>query len=181
MLVIKTPIMETFNEDTGEFFETKSYTLQLEHSLISIQKWEAKTHKRFLSEAYEKTNEEIKFYIRCMTLNTVPDVAYDYLSNENYREINEYINDPMTATTFSNNERRIAGHKIDDISAELIYFWMIELGIPFECRKWHINQLLTLIRVSNVKRNPTKMSQKEVYNNYRALNEARRKRLNTKG
>ena len=183
MLRIVVPITpEGFDERTQEFVEPQTQTLQLEHSLVSLSKWESKWCKPFLSNT-EKTDEETIDYIKCMTLtqNVNPDV-YNHLSRENIQQIHEYINAPMTATTFTEQAGGRGGSNGEQITAEVIYYWMIALQIPFECRKWHINTLLTLIKVCNIKNQPTKnMSRRDTARSYAQLNAARRKRLNSKG
>ena len=180
MLEIIVPGTELFNEDTYEFSQTDSQTLQLEHSLVSLSKWESKWCKAFFSNK-PKTNEETMDYIRCMTLNkNVKEETYQCLTQENIDAINKYIEAPMTATCFSQNQRGKANREV--VTAELIYYWMIALNIPFECQKWHINRLLTLVQVCNIKNQPPKkMSRKEVMSRNSALNAARRKQFNTKG
>ena len=180
MLTITIPATEEFDEIKGEFVYSKEQTLQLEHSLISISKWESKWCKAFLGKQ-EKTTEEVIDYVKCMTLNkNIDDDVYGCLSQDNIKAINDYIGAPMTATVFSNNEQ---GKKNNEtITSELIYYWMIALQIPFECQKWHINRLLTLIRVCNIKNAPPKkMSKREIMSRNSALNAARKKQLNTKG
>lgn len=181
MLQIEIPISpEGWDDEKQEFVEPKTQTLQLEHSLISLSKWESKWCKSFLSSK-EKTTEEILDYIKFMTLskNVSPDV-YDHLTNANVQEIVEYINAPMTATVFSEDKNAKPNREI--VTAELIYYWMISLNIPFECQKWHLNRLLTLVRVCNVKNAPPKkMSKKDIMSRNTALNAARRKQMNTKG
>lgn len=175
---------EIFNEETNEFIYTKEYKLQLEHSLISLQKWESLTHKKFLSDLVPKTNEDILLYIKCMTLNKVPDEAYKYLSNEEKNTIFKYINDPMTATVFNDINSKSESDPLtsDKITAEIIYYYMVSYNIPMECRKWHLNQLLTLIRVCNIKNQPNKkIPINETINNYAAINARRRKQLNSRG
>lgn len=181
MLQITVPISpEMWDEKNEEFIEPKTASLQLEHSLVSISKWESKWHKPFLSKE-PKTVEETIDYIKCMTLTqNVKSEVYDHLSKENIEEINAYIDDSKTATTFSKDRKSARSREI--ITSELIYYWMIALNIPFECQKWHLNRLLTLIRVCEVKNTPgKKMSQREVLNQYAAINAANRKRFNTKG
>lgn len=180
MLQITIPAVEQWDERKQEFVTTKEQTLQLEHSLVSISKWESKWCKAFLTKQ-EKTIEETLDYIKCMTItqNVDPEV-YNYLTNENIEEINKYIEAPMTATYFSDD--KTAKPSREQITAELIYYWMIALNIPFECQKWHLNRLLTLIRVCNIKNQPPKKrSRKEIMSRNAALNAARRKQLNTKG
>lgn len=180
MLRITIPSVELWDENKQEFVYTKEQTLQLEHSLVSISKWESKWCKTFLSNK-PKTIEETIDYVRCMTLtqNVDPDI-YNYLTDENIEQINRYIEQPMTATYFSDDRK--AGGTRDAVTSELIYYWMIALNIPFECQKWHLNRLLSLIRVCNIKNSPPKkMSRRELMQRNTALNAARRKKLNTKG
>lgn len=180
MLQITIPSSELWDEKNEMFIYTEAKTLQLEHSLLSLSKWESKWCKPFLSEE-EKTEEEILDYIKLMTLtqNVKPE-TYCCLTRENYRQIDDYINAPMTATTFSKANKGKISKEI--ITAEIIYYWMITLNIPFECQKWHINRLLTLIKVCEIKNQPPKkMSQRETVRNNAALNAARRKKMHTKG
>lgn len=181
MLQITIPSRELWDESTNEFVITKEQILQLEHSLISISKWESKWQKAFLTKQ-EKTHEETIDYIKCMTLNqNVDPNVYNYLTNDNIRQINAYIDSPMTATYFSEEKGGRGGHG-EQITSELIYYWMIALQIPFECQKWHLNRLLTLVRVCNIKNQPPKKrSRREIMSRNAALNAARRKQLNTKG
>lgn len=181
MLSITIPATEQFDEIRGEFVYTKGQTLQLEHSLVSLSKWESKWHKSFINTK-EKTNEETIDYIKCMTLNkNVPDEVYTCLTQQNVNDINRYIEDPMTATTFSEDKNATKSREI--ITSELIYYWMITHNIPVvECQKWHINRLLTLIRICNIKSQPPKkMGRKELMSRNAALNAARKKQLNSKG
>lgn len=180
MLQIVVPETELWDEGKQEFYSMKSQALQLEHSLISVSKWESKWHKGFYSTK-EKTYEEVLDYVRCMTLaQNVKQEVYGCLTAENLDRIVEYIDDSMTATVFFND--RIGGANRETMTSELIYCSMIMLGIPFECEKWHINRLLTLIRVCEIKNRPAKkMSKREIMNRNAALNASRRKRLNTRG
>lgn len=180
MLQITIPAAELWDEIKEEYVNTKEQTLQLEHSLVSLSKWESKWCKAFLSKT-EKTTEEILDYIKCMTLtqNVHPDV-YRALTAENIKQINDYIDAPMTATVFS-ADKNARGSR-ETTTAELIYYWMIALNIPFECQKWHLNRLLTLIRVCNIKNAPPKKrSKRDILSRNAELNAARRKQLNTRG
>jgi hypothetical protein len=181
VLQITVPISpEGWDEKREEFVEAKYKTLQLEHSLVSVRKWESKWCKPFLGKQ-TKTNEELLDYIKCMTLtqNVDPEI-YTYLSHENIRDIETYINAPMTATVFSDDKQGRASREI--VTAEVIYYWMIALQIPVEFQKWHLNSLLTLIRVCNITNSPgKKMSSSEIMRRNAALNAARRKQLNSKG
>lgn len=181
MLRIEVPLgPEKWDEKKQMFIEPKVQVLQLEHSLVSLSKWESKYCKPFLSKS-EKTIEETLDYIKFMTIsqNVNPEV-YDHITLNNVREINAYIDAPMTATTFAQDKNGRSNREI--ITAELIYYWMITLNIPFECQKWHLNRLITLIRVCDVKNAPPKkMSKREIASRNASLNAARRQRLNTKG
>lgn len=172
--------MELWDEKNQEFIHLKDQTLQLEHSLVSLSKWEAKWCKPFLA-ADNKTVEETIDYIRCMTLTqNVNPLIYNCLTKENIQAINQYIEAPMTATTI--RELKTGPRSNEQVTSELIYYWMIALNIPFECQKWHLNRLLTLIRVCNVKTQPSKkMSKDEVRRRNASLNAARKKKYHTRG
>lgn len=180
MLQITIPAVEQWDERTEEFIYTKEQTLQLEHSLVSVEKWESKWCKSFLSRN-DKTSEETIDYVRCMTItqNVDPEV-YNHLTPENIKQVNEYIEAPMTATYFPEDPSSRTSR--ETVTSELIYYWMISLNIPFECRKWHLNRLLSLIRVCNIKNSPPKQrSKKDIMRSNSKLNAARRQRLNSKG
>ena len=180
MLQITVPGVELWDEGAQEFIYSKEQTLQLEHSLISLSKWESKWCKPYLDKK-EKTYEEIMDYIRCMTLtpNVKPEV-YKCLTEDNMKDIENYINAPMTATYISEDKHGRVNREI--VTSELIYYWMISLQIPIEFQKWHLNRLITLIRVCNIKNAPPKkMGKRAIMNRNTALNAARRKRLNTRG
>lgn len=181
MLTITIKGGEQYNRATKEFTIIKDTVLSLEHSLVSVSKWEAKWHKPFLSKD-DKTLEQTIDYIKCMTITqNVNSNVYTLLTNENIKEINEYIANPMTATWF-NDERKGPKRNSETITSELIYYWMVALQIPFECQKWHLNRLLTLIRICNIKNQPSKkMNKSDVMSKNAALNAARRKNLRTSG
>lgn len=170
---------EKFDDELQEFVPPKYYSFQIEHSLVSISKWESKWHKPFLSNV-PKSDEEVNDYIRCMTITqNVSDEAYENISQENFVSIREYIDNPMTATNVKHEEK---GRNRDIITSEKIYYWMIALGVPFECQKWHLNRLLMLIDVCNAENKPKKkMSRKDLMSRNASLNAARRKQLNSKG
>lgn len=185
MLVITIPEQEAFNEKTNNFVKIKSCTLKLEHSLLSLWKWESKHHKYFLDNK-DLNYEEILDYIKCMTLNQVEDYIYDFLTKENIDQIKDYIADPMSATWFSDSGKQIHPGKKEIITAEVIYSSMIILGIPVEVfEKRHLNHLLTLIRVCSEKQNPDsnkhKQNPNQVMQHYSELNRLRKAKLNTKG
>lgn len=183
MLPIYIKENEIFNEKTGEFIRIKDQTLQLEHSLISISKWESKWQKPFIDsiENGRLTQNEILDYIKCMTLNTPSDDnVYMFIDQRSIEKISEYISNPMTATTFSERDNRKRSNEI--ITAEVLYAHMIALNIPFACEKWHLNRLMTLIKTCSLLNQPPKnMSKKEITRNNAAINAARRKRMNTRG
>lgn len=180
MLQITVPAREFYNEQTNEFINIKEQTLQLEHSLISLSKWESKWCKSFI-DSKDKTDEQMFDYVRCMTLTTnVKPEVYKCLSPDNIRQINEYIEAPMTATYFYEDDNK--GGKKETPTAELIYYYMIENNIPFECQKWHLNRLIILIRVCSLKNTPPKkMSRRDIMSRNAALNAARRQKMNSKG
>ena len=173
------PAKEGFNNETNTFTTiSPAASLCLEHSLISLSKWESKWHKPFLSKD-KKSREEILDYIRCMTLDNAVDWSvYENLSNQTISEITKYIEEPMTATTFSDNGRK----STEIITSEIIYYWMVSFNIPFECQKWHLNRLLTLIRVCSIKNQPPKkMSTAEIMARNRKLNAQRKAQYKTRG
>ena len=180
MLRITVPGQEFYDEEKNEFITTKPITLQLEHSLVSLSKWESKWHKPFLSRD-PKTKEETQDYIRCMTVNhDVDPYVYSAITDDMIAKINAYIDDPMTATTFSNMKNETRGRKV--VTAEELYYSMIAMDIPFECQKWHLNRLMTLIRVCSIRNAPSKkMGKKEQARMYSSLNASRRAKLGTRG
>lgn len=179
MLEITIPKQRLFNEETYEFMYVDETKLCLEHSLVSLSKWESKWHKPFISS--EKSKEEIMDYIKFMTITkNVDPIVYNALTDENVIQIKNYIDDPMTATTFS--QKNNGEHNSEIITAELIYYWMIELKIPVEFQKWHINRLITLIKVCEIKNTPPKKrSSREIASRTAAINAARRQKYAKKG
>ena len=182
MLRIKIKPKEFWDEENQEFvMNNHEQVLQLEHSLVSISKWESKWCVPFLGKKGDvKSPKQTLDYIKCMTITqTVKDEVYENLSASDITVINDYISQPMTATTFNELNN---GTSKEIITSELIYYWMISLNIPMECQRWHINRLLTLIRVCNIKNGPAKkMNKKEIASKYASLNAARRQQLKSKG
>lgn len=180
MLPLLIPETQLFNEQDNTFINVKEQKIQLEHSLVSLSKWESKWHKPFLTDK-PKTQEETLDYIKCMTVTqNVKDEVYLCLNNDHITQINDYIANPMTATTIHDNNPKKINNEI--ITSELIYYWMISLNIPFKCEKWHLNRLIMLVKVCNIKNEPPKkMSKRDIMSRNAALNAARRKQLNTKG
>lgn len=181
--IIHIPQQEFFNQQTQEFYYTEEATFKIEHSLVAIAKWESKWHVPFLDDRVEKTNEMVIDYIKCMTItqNVKPSV-YENIPPNVIQEIREYIEDPMTATKFTNIKKD--PNTGEFVTNELVYYWMVTAGIPLECEKWHFNRLITLIRICGEKsKDPksNKMNRRDIYNQNRALNEARKKALHTRG
>lgn len=180
MLYITVAGAEMFDEARQEFITHGDVDLVLEHSLVSLSKWESIYEKPFLGEG-EKTTEEVIGYIKSMTLTPeVPEEIFYRLSEENVTKINEYIDAKMTATWF--NDAPGAPRAREVITSEVIYYWLIAFQIPFECETWHLNRLFTLIRVCNIKQaKPEKMSRAEIAARNRELNAQRRAQWGTKG
>lgn len=180
MLTVNIPPTELWDEAKNEFIEFPGKKLQLEHSLVSLSKWESIWKKPFITPTSQpKTREETLSYVKCMTITqNVDPYVYRFLTNDNLEAIRQYIDDPMTATTFQspgNSSKEI-------VTSEVIYYWMITFGIPMECQKWHLNRLLTLVRVCSIKNQPAKkMSNRQILSNNAKLNAARRAALHTKG
>lgn len=179
MLKITIPEQELWDEENEEFLYIKECTLCLEHSLLSVSKWESKWKKPFIRKE-PMTIEESSDYVKCMTITqNVPDIVYKHIPISIINRVNEYIDDSMTATTFSDTKGR---PNREIITSELIYYWMVAYQIPFECQKWHLNRLLTLIRICGIKNSPEKkMGKNELRAQNRALNAARRSKLGSKG
>lgn len=171
---------EQYDEVNNLFLTVGGTVVELEHSLVSLSKWESKFQKPFLSTK-DKTVEQLLWYIESMVVSKDfdPDILKN-LNSKNIEEIDAYINSPQTATTFSEDRGRKSASEI--ITSELIYYWMTAFTIPFECQYWHLNRLLTLIKVCNAKNGkPKKMSKKEIVEKNRQLNEQRRAQLGTSG
>lgn len=180
-------IDEMYDEENNRFYSVPEMTLLLEHSLLSVSAWEAKWKKPFLTNE-QKTVEETRDYIRCMTVTkNVNPAVYYALSDENLDKIKDYMNDPMTATTFSKPKEDAAKsttsrNKNKITTTEEIYYQMSQYNIPFACEKWHLNRLMTLLKIASIKNQPAKkMSKSDIYSSNRELNNARRKALGTKG
>lgn len=182
MLQVTIPSIELYDEVNNEFITIEEQTLTLEHSLASLSKWESKWCKPFLSKE-KMTEEESIDYIRCMTLTpNVPPEVYYIIPDSVIKTISEYIAKPMTATWFSDSGKKGKKKSNEQVTAEIIYYWMIALNIPPEYESWHLNKLLTLVRVCDEKNKPAKKKNTaSILNEYAALNKARRQKLNTRG
>lgn len=180
MLTMTVSLVDGFDDATSEFVSIEKRLVMLEHSLVSISKWESKWEKAFLGTD-EKTNEQLLDYIRMMTVgDAVPEEVFSRLSAQNIDDANAYINARMTATWFSDTASKQVSS--ETITAELIYYWMISFGIPFECQTWHLNRLLTLIKVCNLKNAPEKkLSSAEIAARNKELNAQRKSQWGTKG
>lgn len=188
MLTLEIGGTEVFDPVTNEFKEVKPTTLELEHSLISLHKWESKWKIPFMKTSSENklTREQTVDYYKCMSIKPIKDPnVFALLTSSQEREILEYIANGMTATTIKEKQvegqaRRRSSKEI--VTAELIYYWMVELGIFYECRTWHLNQLLTLVRVCQEKQTvPKKMKKNDILGMYASENAKRRAMWNTKG
>lgn len=180
MLKITVPTMRFYDEAKEEFFYSPNQKLELEHSLVSLSKWEAKWNIPFLSKD-TKTEEQTLDYIRCMTMTqNVDPLVYRALTQAHFDLVSKYIDQPMTATTFPKDRNKTINREI--ITSEIIYYWMIALNIPDKYEKWHLNRLLTLINVCNIKNQPKKkMGKKALLARNRQLNEERKASLQTSG
>jgi hypothetical protein len=180
MLTITVPGTELYDEESGEFSTVGEFVLELEHSLISLSKWESKFKKPFLAST-EKTAEEIAAYLMLMILTPVyPSDILVRMSRENISQINDYIESPESATTFGEMPRTPG--RGETITAELIYYWMVTFNIPFVCETWHLNRLFALIRICNIKQGkPKKMTRGQIAQRNRDLNAKRRAELRSAG
>jgi hypothetical protein len=180
MLTIVVPGVEMFDEQSQEFITRDDVTLELEHSLVSLSKWESIYKKPFLGSS-DKTTAEVLGYIKVMALTPeIPEEIFQKLSDTNLTAINDYIDDKMTATWF--REAPGVPKNLEVITSEVIYYWMIAFNIPFECERWHLNRLFTLIRVCSIKQaKPQKMSRSQIAAQNRELNAQRRAQYNTTG
>lgn len=181
MLTIQVPTVEGFDQRSQTFINLPGCTLVMEHSLVSLSKWESKFCKPFLSKE-DKTPDEALAYIEAMTLTeNYPAGIFEQLSKENFDSINEYVNRKMTATKFFDEGKKVLNR--ETVTADLIYYWMLALQIPIETENWHLNRLLTLIQVCNLKNQPPKKSKntRDSMAERRALNESRKARYNTAG
>jgi hypothetical protein len=182
MLTVIVSGKEIYNEETQEFSSFDDFVLELEHSLVSLSKWEQKFQKPFLTKE-DKTPTEILWYVKAMILNDVyPEDLIERLTQDNLNDINEYIESSQSATTFGSMPETRSRGKTETITSELIYYWMIAFNIPFETQYWHLNRLFSLIRICNVKNSkPKKMSKGEIAQRNRELNAQRRQQLGTSG
>lgn len=181
MLSITIPAIEGWDEENERFtILAEEVKLELEHSLVAISKWESKWHKPFLTKD-EKSSEEIMDYIKFMTLTkNVDPLVYNRLTEDNVKAVDAYLQDPMTATTISKDKLGKPNREI--VTAEIIYYWMTALNIPFQCEEWPIKRLLTLVQVCNIKNSPSKKRKmSDTLSRYSAANAARKKNLNTRG
>lgn len=182
MLEINVPKVDLYDESSGEFITIRGQTIKLEHSLVSLAKWESIWKRAFLIPKQKMTPAETISYIKCMTItqNVNPAIFHE-IYRSRLKEVFDYIEETFSATTFNKRDKkRMINREI--ITAEIIYFWMTSFNIPFSCEKWHLSRLLTLINVCNIKnQTPKKMSKAEILRRNHSLNQARRALLNTPG
>lgn len=180
MLKIHIQPKEWFDEKTCEFISFDGADLELEHSLKAIREWEGKWEKPFVSDN-KQTKAEFLDYIRCMTLNSVDKLAYLSLTNKDIELVRKYI-DAKHSATFFKKKQNTPKRRGDTVTCELVYYWMVEYGIPFTCETWNFNTLMALIEVCNRKNAPQKKrSPNDILAEQARVNAERRKRLNTKG
>ena len=186
-ITIVIPKQELYDEKTQEFINIEEdVSITLEHSLVSISKWESKWHKIYLDPDKKIDEEEALDYVRCMTVNrNVDPIVYNALTQDNIKDINEYINNPMTATTFRQSQVKKSTRRTELQSSELLYYYMFKLGVPKECEKWHINRLMTLLHIYTIKdanENPNKkLSRSETMARYKEINRRNKERFHTRG
>ena len=179
MLQITIPDTELYDEDTREFYYVKKKTLTLEYSLVAISKWESKWKKPF-TESKTRTVEEMQDFIKCMTITqNVDPMLYKAINIDTINEVIDYMNDPMTATTFSNEKN---SSKKEIVTSELVYYWMSALQLPMECQKWHFNRLMVLIHIASEKNQPPKkMPKGDIFRQNKAINAQRRAKYKSRG
>ena len=180
MLTLKVAQTEYFDDDKQEFVKVGGFTLELEHSLVSLSKWESKFEKPFLDNK-PKTNEEALAYIECMIISPeYPENILDYITQDHVHEINAYIDAKMSATWF--NDKGPQRRSSEQITSELVYFWMLSYQIPNECENWHLNRLFNLIKICSIKNaKPKKVGKSEQLKQQRDLNAQRRAAMGTSG
>lgn len=180
MLTLIVKGKEFFNEETSEFIDSPEVVVELEHSLVSLSKWESIFQKPFLTKD-SKTQTELLAYIKIMILTKdYPEDLIESLTKENFLAIQNYIDSPESATTFGKLPEQKGRGEV--ITSELIYFWLVTFNIPFEVETWHLNRLLALVRICNIKnQKPKKVKKDEAARQYRELNEKRRAQYGTRG
>ena len=180
MLPLTIPAIELWDEANEMFLYSEEQILTLEHSLVSLSKWEMKYHKPFLTKE-EKTIEETIYYVKCMTLNeNVDEMVYNLLTNEHLKKINEYIEDPMSATYYFDDKKQTGSR--DVMTAEYIYYCMFANNIPLDFENRHLNKLIAIIKMCGLKNSPPKkMSKSDIANRHRQINAANRAKYHTKG
>jgi hypothetical protein len=180
MLYLEIPGGEYFNDNTQEFSYDDPVTLTMEHSLLSLSKWESIWNKPFMTTD-EKTIEETISYAQCMTINKVSDDVWSRFTQRQANIMQEYIEANKSATTFHEPDAK-KGPSREIVTTELIYYWMVAYQIPFEAEKWHLSRLMALIRIAGIKnQKEKKMSKKDVMSRNAALNRARRAKAGTNG
>lgn len=180
-ITITIPAGQLYSESENRFYKVEETTVELEHSLVALSKWESKWHKPFLTKD-QKTRAEVIDYFRCMCLTpSIEPLVFNAIKDREFVRIMKYIDDPMTATTITHHSSTKRGNT-GTVTSELIYYWMGEYNISKECEWWHINRLFKLIEITSVKRQPEKkMSKRDIAAQNKSLNAMRRARHGSRG
>lgn len=183
MLTITIPGEEYFDDEKQRFLTVNDTTLEFEHSLVSLSKWESEWEKPFLSTDNKSPEQVLDYITRCMLLTpNVPPEIFHKFTTEHYKQINEYIESKMSATWFADLPKPNGPRRKEVITAEIIYYWMDELKIDLDWEKRHLARLFTLIKVHNEKNQPEKkVDKRAIMERNRQLNEERLAKMGTKG
>ena len=177
---ITIPATEMWDPVAHRFYDVKERTITMEHSLVSLSKWESKWKIPFIGNK-NLTAEQLLSYFQCMTIEkNVNPMIYQCLTAKQIDDIMKYIDDSMTATWFGKSDDDVAAQTDNRaVTSELIYYWMFASGISKECEKWHLNRLITLIHVTSEENKPKKKrTEAERMAHHRALLKARRAKRN---
>lgn len=153
--------------------------LQFEHSLLAVSKWESKYKKPFMSKAQKTPTELIDYFGDMILTPGVNPLLVYRLTPEQMDELAKYMNDSPTASSVPDDPQKSSG---EQVTSELIYYWLSELKIPFAVETWHLARLMMLIQITNLKRQPPKKRPvADTMANWMKLNEERKKKFNTNG
>lgn len=179
---------ELFDEETNTFLHPVGKKLHLEHSLLSISKWEAEWEIPFLNT--DKTSEQSLSYIKCCVLDDdFDELLLNTLSDKNILDFNAYLSKGMTAKKIidlrsslsqKRKSRRPASQKA--LTSEDIYYSMIQFHVWKECEEWPLQRLLSLLQLCSLKSNSTgEMSKSDQAKFYREENARRKAKYHTNG